>query len=192
MRFRYEIAEQILDAFANTDTSEQKDFLRSYGLLKAVIEATALLDYPYDDEETARSLAWEDADVAFRGYGNELTTGAIMRMWNKLPRERWDEFRAAIRTAFRKARRASRDVPYHHHIKHRRAHFRDLDSGFALPHAIGCRSLFCRGICAELGIPLEYFPLLAEHIRERVEGRLQQPPFQDDPQPPKPHLRLVT
>lgn len=91
--------------------AEHRAFVRAYRKLLGVICVYAHVDagagLATTDAERSRALAyaWEDMRVAFAGYGDWLTTGAVQLLWAQLPRNLWPELRIVLQFAFDEADR---------------------------------------------------------------------------------------
>lgn len=111
-RYRYEVAEKILDAFALKAISPQ--FRRSYRKLKAMVVGYAYVDFLCEGVHAEQAIAWswEDAEMTFLGRGEPTMTGAVMQMWLFIKKEEKERFAKEIKRAFKEATEAtSLEVP---------------------------------------------------------------------------------
>ena len=109
----YEAAEAVFDDYARAASNEYR---RSYRFFKTMIGIYALLECGRGDvarfklnRELYISRIWEDADVAFKGHGEPLWTGAVLQLWNALPESKYSSFLAVIRRAFKDAEALTSD-----------------------------------------------------------------------------------
>lgn len=169
-RYVYERAEKVLDEFVATMEGEQ--FRRAYRKFKLAIVLYAHCDYlgattnavegPVTRDQ-ALAWAWEDADIAFRGYGEEALTGFILQMWTHVPHGEEGALRKAIKKAFKAADAATPlGVQRRYLLRWRGKKVRDLDRGFDLPSVIPCMGIKLREWAADLGEE-------AEAISEQLE-----------------------
>lgn len=108
--YEYEVAEAALDAFAVEQLkSGNKEFYRAYIKFKAMLVVIAFVDFKGMDatQRDKLSWVWEDADVAFRGYGDSLLTGSIILMWTQMKKQRHKAFKRAITDALKAADEAT-------------------------------------------------------------------------------------
>lgn len=133
-RFAFEEAEKILDDFAANARAHQ--FKRAYRKLKFMVSAYAYCDFwqPGMERSLALSYAWEDAEMAFIGYGEPCLTGPIMQMWLFLNKYEVPQFKKAATLAFERANASTgMDVPRRYLTEWRDKPVRTLDDGFDLP-----------------------------------------------------------
>ena len=141
--YPYEIVEKALDSFFG-ERAEQLLLRRSYRRLKCLVNMFAVVEYGMLDTEDERarkkavSFAWEDMDVAFRGYGDNCTTGFVMQIWSVLQKKDWPVFKALLEEALSKARKEAehRGVNPRYSDRYLYKPVRDLDEEFCLPTAL--------------------------------------------------------
>ena len=104
--YAYKEAQVILDEFALKQLDMGNDqFFRSYRKLLGVLLVYAQVDFgtAKGSFEEKLAWAWEDADIAFRGYGENLISGAAIQLWSVLP----SPYHNALRKTLKKAMRAA-------------------------------------------------------------------------------------
>lgn len=183
--FEFEHAEQILDAFVY-NINAPDNFLRVYAKLKLILTVISITDYSQEGEG-ALACAWEEVDVAFRGFGDELLTGIIIQLWRYLPESRQREFRSTLKRAFSAANAAtSPDVFRLHEEKYRLAEINDPTKGWAFPTAVPLRGPRLQDWAKASG----YDPKQLEAAFALLYATKQQ--MDETPTPAKgSHLRLV-
>ena len=157
-RFAFEYAERTLDTFAGT--VESKQFCRSYAKFRFVLGIYAYCDFSYPKMPTVKAVAyaWEDAQVAFTGYGEPALHGVILQMWTTLPAHLKDKFKEAIETGFRLAEEhTDSSVARRYLAEWREKPIRDPDLGFNLPTILPVTGPKIREWAEEEGFdPLEH------------------------------------
>ena len=132
--FLYEEAEGVLDRFAARITSAQ--FQRAYRKFKCLLLVYAYLDFSYPNKPSKKHLswAWEDAQVAFNGYGETMLHGAILQMWSTLGLADQNQFMRAASEAFDRAEMEThREADRRYIKKYRDAPIRNPSEGFTFP-----------------------------------------------------------
>lgn len=175
MNFFYEPAKAALETFC----SERPALVHPYNRLLGVVCMIAAVDYAEADDPL--SFAWQEVDVGFRGYGDEVMTGAIMYLWKYVPEGEEKKLRGLLGHAFSEAWEMSSDCEPIHHSKHRRASIRDLEMGFDKPTAIPIRGPRFERWAKSNGLD----PVLTEAL---IQQRMRE---LDDEDPPRPPLRVV-
>jgi hypothetical protein len=170
-------------------------FRRAYQKFKGVIAMYAFVDYrEAKDTPVQLSWAWEDAFVAFRGYGEETMTGPILQMWTTLPSSQESSFRGAIENSFQKAVQKNPSYPKRYKDLHRLAPVRTLDDGFNLAAVLPDRSPSLKDWGVDNGLTAleldEYFSLVDETVSMTAppEDPSEPPPKKPKTRPP---LRLI-
>lgn len=184
-RFEFEHAERILDEFVYNCRAPD-NFLRVYAKLKLVLAVISITDYAQEGD-AALACAWEELDVAVRGYGDELLTGIIIQLWRYLPSDRHREFRSALKRAFAAASAATSTTVFRlHEEKYRLAEVNDPSKGWGFPTAVPLRGPRLQDWAKVAGYPPEQ--LEAAFALLYAEKRL----IDEAPMPPKGnHLRLL-
>lgn len=120
-RFMYEAAQAVFDEYALKSSNEYR---RSYAFFKTMIGIYAVIDCGRGDVARFRknrdlyiSRIWEDADVAFKGHGEPLWTGAVLQLWNAMPESNYPKFLAVIRRAFKEAESLTSDNAHRRYTK---------------------------------------------------------------------------
>ena len=141
--YPYEIVEKALDGFF---LERPKELLlrRSYRKFKALVFMLATVEYNMLDagseeqREKALSFAWEDMDLAFRGYGDNCTTGFVMQLWAVLFKTDWPNFKKLLEECLGEARAVANEkgVKPRYSAKYLSKPVRDLDEEFCLPTAL--------------------------------------------------------
>ena len=140
--YAYEKAESILDTYAvGRKTSGDLAFYRTYRKMKCLIAIYAYMDFVDLDEKGQRhtpkqrlAWAWEDADIAFRGFSENILTGCVLQLWDNTKDEPEAlQFHAVIVRAFSEANEAtSADVARRYQLKWQKAAVRKGANDFAL------------------------------------------------------------
>jgi hypothetical protein len=135
-RFKYEIFDEALTGFVE----EQKSLpaMRALRRLKFMVLATAWSDFhiwdPGVDDGQAMAWAWEDMIIAFSGYGESWSTGAVMSLWSALPPEKWKDMVGVLNKAkWTACEETSKLVKRRYFQTYRRASVRTPSQGFDLP-----------------------------------------------------------
>lgn len=112
-RYVYEAAQAVFDEYAKTASNEYK---RSYRFFKTMIGIYAVQECGRGDiarfkknRDLYISRIWEDADVAFKGHGEPLWTGAVLQLWNAMPESNYSRFLSVVRHAFKEAEALTSD-----------------------------------------------------------------------------------
>lgn len=132
--YQYEVAEKVLDDY--TRSSSFRRFQRTYQRLKFALYGLVYIDLGGEQLplEEALALAWQDVDIAFRGYGDHILTGYVLQLWHVLPKGEEARFKHVIEEAFSVAALLTdSSVPRRYLQKHREAPVRTLATGFNLP-----------------------------------------------------------
>jgi hypothetical protein len=133
-RFAYEYAEATLDKFAATVSSRR--FRRAYAKFKLLIRVYAFADfsYPHAPDDSHIAWAWEDAQIAFKGYGETLLHGAILQMWTVLSEQEQAQFLLAAGKGFYVAElETDRMAIRRYASKWRKSDTKNPSEGFDLP-----------------------------------------------------------
>jgi len=141
--YPYQIVEKALDTFFLERPNELL-LRRSYRRFKAFVFMLATVEYEMLDGESeeqreeALSFAWEDMDLAFRGYGDNCATGFVMQLWAVLFKEDWPNFKKALEECLGEARAVANEkgVKPRYSAKYLSKPVRDLDEEFCLPTAL--------------------------------------------------------
>lgn len=192
-RFAFEEAENHLDPFVQSVPSHM--FRRAYRKFKGVVAMYAYVDYrEAKDTKIQLSWAWEDAFVAFRGYGEETMTGPILQMWTSLPASRESSFRDAIETSYQKALDKNPSYPKRYKDPHRLAPVRTLEDGFHLAAVLPDRSPSLKDWGIDNGLTAEemdeYFSLVDEAVSMLAPPEDEPEPFPTKPKT-RPPLRVI-
>jgi len=100
----------------------------SYGLSEATAE---------DDMKLSMSYAWEDAGMALRGLGDNLTTGAIMDWWEGIKHDMWPHCQQQLnRAVFEAEKTTPLTTPRMYFKQYRQKGVRTPYEGFDLPRAM--------------------------------------------------------
>lgn len=105
-RYPFEVIDEALDRFCNSEHAKDNAmFLRAVRKLRGVIIVYAVVDFGQAAPDHAHALAWawEDAEIAFKGYGEGTLTGPIVQMWDALSPESWRAFKQTLDRAFDRA-----------------------------------------------------------------------------------------
>lgn len=137
-RYNYELFEKALNVWS---TRNNPPYTRALRKLKFEVLSGAWNDFeiwaPKTDKELAMSYAWEDAIVAFSGYGQSCFTGVILDLWMSVPRDQWDEFQNFLNAAMLEAEWATpKTAPRRYLSKYRQLRMRTPQDGFDLPAAV--------------------------------------------------------
>jgi hypothetical protein len=138
-RFAYEEAERLLDAYAMTRQASgkkgAKPFFRAYRKFKAILAVYAYIDFPSEDPKQRIAWAWEDAENAARGYGENILTGAFLQLWDHTTdTKEADRFHDVLTRAFMAAHEATAtDVKRRYLSFTRKEPIRKGTSAFNLP-----------------------------------------------------------
>lgn len=139
-RYIYEEAEKILDAHALSCKGRgEHQFYRAYRKLKCILAVYAYMDFPSETDPQQRvAWAWEDLDIAFRGYSENILTGAVLQLWDHTKKKDRNRFHEVITSALMAANEAThQDVPRRYLPQWRDAEVRkgtnDFDLHIALP-----------------------------------------------------------
>jgi hypothetical protein len=111
---------------------------RALSKLKFMVLAHAWTEFgiwrPDCDKEQAMAWAWEDMDIAFKGYSDSCLTGAVINLWTSMEREHWGEAVKAINRAIIAADQAtSKGVARQYLLQYRGRTCRTPEMGFDLP-----------------------------------------------------------
>jgi len=132
--FQYQHAEDHLDKFARTRKSAA--FKRSYRKFKFLLFTYAYLDFSAPNRPSKQHLswAWEDAQIAFKGYGETMLHGAILQMWSTLgPIDQAQFLRSADEAFYLAECETDREANRRYVKKYRNEEIRDPSDGFNLP-----------------------------------------------------------
>jgi hypothetical protein len=151
-RFAFEKAQVVLDKFVAQTGSHL--VRRAYNQFKWLVHGLAYLDHS-DGKNTmdeCLSFAWEDAQIAFTGYGSEIMTGAVMALWSNLDTDLWDAFQNSVEKAFREAEQATSSTVKRRYLsRYRSRPVRRLDEGFDLPCVVPMFGTAVRDWAADVG-----------------------------------------
>jgi hypothetical protein len=135
MRFVYEEAENMLDSYAlGRRESGDKQFYRAYRKFRCLITIYAYMDFPSGSAPKQRlSWAWEDVDIAFRGYGDNILTGVMLQMWDHTAdEEEANRFHRTITKALERSNAVTdKNCPRRYLIKWRQSRVRKGADDFA-------------------------------------------------------------
>lgn len=192
--FQYKIAVKKLDTFVFDAEDPTFAFQRAYARLKMAVIAVAIIDYGEYPREEALAYAWEEADVAFRGYADESMTGPIVQLWRTMPDGEEENFHKVVKEAFAAAVAATdKKHKWLHLKKYRTADIRDLESGFGLPTAMPVHGPRVRDWAVGLGRSEELVAAALTQMQEEMDAfNAPAKAAPDDTEPPRrPHLTLV-
>ena len=133
-RFAFEEAEKLLDAYA-AHPARTAQFRRAYQRFKWAVYGVAHIDFGYDKRPDVLSLthAWEDAQIAFLGYGEPSMTGCIIQMWASVPKGDKNGFERVVYAAFQAAEQATGENVHRRYMSQwRRKPVRRPEQGFTL------------------------------------------------------------
>lgn len=134
--FAYECAESVLDEYA-LNVKRGKGFIRAYKMFKWHLAGIACMDFSQSkeySEQECMSFAWEDAEVAFRGYGEPAITGHIIGLWNTVPVKEYNAFERITLKAFKQAEMNTEGtVQRRYMVQWRSGPIRRPEQGFTLP-----------------------------------------------------------
>lgn len=184
--FQYQHAEAHLDQFARTRKSIS--FKRAYLKFKFLLYTYAYLDFsaPQKPSKQHMSWAWEDAQIAFIGYGETMLHGAILQMWSALGPVDQAQFLGAAEKAFRLAESAtSKDAGRRYIKKYRREEIRDPSDGFDLPSVMPVSGVKLKDWLHDEGFSLDQKERFIEYIREEAEAMEDSEPVKSNT-----HLRV--
>jgi hypothetical protein len=135
MRFVYEEAENMLDAYAlGRRESGDKQFYRAYRKFRCLITIYAYMDFLSISPKQRLSWAWEDVDIAFRGYGDNILTGVMLQMWDHTEDEEANRFHLTITKALERANAVTdKNCPRRYLLKWRQSRVRKGADDFADP-----------------------------------------------------------
>ncbi len=139
MRYAYEVLEKGLDAFVGKLNSPAAT--RALRRMKFQVLAIAWTECdiwkPGVDREEALAYAWQDLDIALRGYGDSAITGAIIHFWMQVGEENWAAGMEALNKAGMDAWEATpKSVPRRYVNSYRIRTVRTPAMGFDLPAII--------------------------------------------------------
>lgn len=193
-RFMYEEAVRRLDAYAITRKNEgkkgHKSFYRSYRKFKCLLGVYAYVDFPDDATPEQRlAWAWEDADLAFRGYGENLLTGALLQMWTHTHGDEQDRFHEVITAALDAANEATDPSTPRRYLAGVRAKpVRKGGNDFDLPQELPVRGPRLREWAEDEG----FDALSLETQMELIEEMDRMTRLVEEPKPEAPKLQLIT
>jgi len=141
--YPYEIVEKALDSYF-LGKPEELLLRRSYRRFKGLIFMLATVEYGMleakseEQKKKALSFSWEDMDLAFRGYGDNCTTGFVMQLWAVLFKDDWPHFKKLLEECLGEARAVANEkgVKPRYSAKYLSKPVRDLDEEFCLPTAL--------------------------------------------------------
>lgn len=100
----------------------------SYGLAESTAE---------EDMKLSMSYAWEDAGMALRGLGDNLTTGAIMDWWEGIKHDMWPHCQQQLNRAVSEAEQTTPLTTPRMYLKqYRQKGVRTPYEGYDLPRAM--------------------------------------------------------
>ena len=176
-RYAYEHAERVLETYALTRYERgHLSFYRAYRKLRCLLAVYAHTDFPEEAPAAQRwAWTWEDLDIAFRGLGENLMTGALIQLWMYTPDEEEAQFQAAIIEAFAAANEATdASVPRRYCRTDREAPVRRGEDDFLLPQALPVRGPRLREWAFEEGLDaleLEQQLCILEAEEREIEAR---------------------
>jgi hypothetical protein len=142
-RYPFEMVEETMTRFFRARSDHQLA-QRAYRRFRCLVLMLAVTEYGMLDtqDEKARnkalSFSWEDMDVAFRGFGDNCTTGFVMQIWSALEKKDWPEFKKMMGDVLDKAQKEAikRGVTPRYSQRYLHQAVRDLDQDFCLPTAL--------------------------------------------------------
>jgi hypothetical protein len=145
-RYNFEVFEGRLDGLVR-ELSGGQDLppaLRALHKLKLGVIAQAIVEEglmrPGAQKDLLLSYAWEDAVIAFSGYGGSGLTGLIIELWCAIPEDKWPEFRAGLNRAKVTAdEKTSMRIPRSYLLLYRRQTVRSPDEGLNYPALVPAR-----------------------------------------------------
>lgn len=106
-RFAYEHVQAHFDTYAKKQNIE---YQRSYLYFKSLIGLAALCDCAKGDvlrfkarRDLYLSRIWEDVQIAFKGHGEPIWTGAVLQLWSTIPPGTDEQYLSVIQSAFQEA-----------------------------------------------------------------------------------------
>ena len=194
-RFAYEEAEKLLDAYAR-QPAHTAQFRRAWHRLKWAIYGVAHIDFSYDrrPDETSLAHAWEDAQLAFYGYGEASMTGCVLQLWAHVDKKERNRFERAVYNAFQVAEQSTGPgVNRRYMSQWRRKPIRRPEQGFTLAPILPINGPRLRDWAADTGkdfVVLEDQLYWLEKADREVNGKKRGKEFQE-PTGPGPFLQLV-
>ena len=139
MRYAFEGLEEGLDAWV--DELDSPKALRAWKKLKFMVLSVAWVDFGIwqegVDREQAMAWAWEDMEMAFRGFGDSNLTGAVVHLWTSIEEAKWEIGRRRVNTEFANARIATgMEAPRRYLLTYRCQTVRTPAWGFDLPSIV--------------------------------------------------------
>lgn len=181
--FCYEQAQSRIDTFfSGQDPQARHAWMR----VRLILHVLAATDYAGFRGDEPISLAWEEFDVALRGYGDELMTGAVMYLWTQVRAHQHASFRVVLREAFRAARDLTApDHEWLHAEKYRAAKIHNSSEPWTNEIAIPLRGPRLVAWAVREGLDPDRLQELLRAGKERIEQESEEP----GPRPPR--LRLL-
>lgn len=172
LMYRYDIVQKELDAFAKIASNEQ--YRRAYHRFKAILVATAYVDYMTVGVGLPQALswAWEDAHMGFIGRGEPMMNAAVITLWMwVIPSER-PLFSSSLKGALDRAdRETDVSIPRRYLPKWRLKPLRMPEDGFNESQILPCWGPALREFCSDNG---DNFPdIEGQLIAQEQADRLQ-------------------
>jgi hypothetical protein len=167
--FQYQYAEAHLDQFARTRKSAS--FKRSYRKFKFLLFVYAYLDFSAPNKPTKQHMAWawEDAQIAFKGFGETMLHGAILQMWSALGPVDQAQFLRSAEEAFCLAEcETDREANRRYIKKYRNEEIRDPSEGFTLPSVMPVSGAKLKDWLKDEGFSPDQEGEFMEYIREKA------------------------
>lgn len=132
--FAFEEAERVLEAFARGPRPAA--FRRAWVKFRFMLLAYAYVDHSTAGRRPGRqelAWAWEDAQMAFVGHGEQCLIGAVIQLWVTLAAADQKAFAAVVKEAFDGAEAATpKRAPRRYLSRYRRKPVRLPEEGFVL------------------------------------------------------------
>jgi len=147
-RYPYELVVTSLDkSIKELAGKRYRMLIRAYRKIKLMAVVYAYVDfYSHDlaDREMSLAWAWEDVEIAFRGYGESALTGAIIQLWTALGenKAKKKKLKSILEAAFAEANAACPlGIERRYLSEYRQKPIVGEAGGFNLPTVLPCRGV---------------------------------------------------
>lgn len=126
--YAWAIAWESIDAAV--DVIDRPPLDRAWAFAQKVIEAQSEMYQPHVGRTVAIAMAWEDLEIAFRGFGQPGIGGAVFHLWSRIPDEFDDFFHQMVHTGFTASVAATDPNVLRYDLALRRTPIATLSNGF--------------------------------------------------------------
>lgn len=132
--FQFHLAKDRIDKFMRG--LGDRELIDAWELAQEIIEAQTRHYRKRWSEDVARSKAWEDFEMAWRGRAHAGISGAVFHIWAEMPVHRCDALIRVLEDAFAAAHAVTDPTLLRYGETDRKTKILTLDDGFDMPPAI--------------------------------------------------------